>query len=204
MPELPEVETFKRYLDRTSLKQLIKDIRVTDNRILKTEENQLINILKGKRFESSVRHGKYLLVDLKPRYLVMHFGMSGDLEYYDNKEDPPKFSKVLYQFDNGFNFIYHTNYYVEARLEILEKDSIIMQAGIQIINSPSFFFSKAKKHFNMLKGRCDDYYGESLPMNIGDAKILNYGNSLSVCYLSRLKVNGRCVINFKVGNRKFW
>ena len=106
MPELPEVETFKRYLDRTSLKQLIKDIRVTDNRILKTEENQLINILKGKRFESSVRHGKYLLVDLKPRYLVMHFGMSGDLEYYDNKEDPPKFSKVLYQFDNGFNLAY--------------------------------------------------------------------------------------------------
>ena len=106
MPELPEVETFKRYLDKTSLKQLIKDIRVTDKRILNTEENQLVNTLKGKRFESSVRHGKYLLVHLKPGYLVMHFGMSGDLEYYDKKEDPPKFSKVIYQFDNGFNLAY--------------------------------------------------------------------------------------------------
>ena len=106
MPELPEVETFKRYLDKTSLKQSIKDVRVTDNRILNTEENQLINTLKGKRFESSVRHGKYLLVHLKPEYLVMHFGMSGDLEYYDGKEDPPKFSKVIYQFDNGFNLAY--------------------------------------------------------------------------------------------------
>jgi len=81
MPELPEVETFKRYLDKTSLKQLIKYIQVTDNRILKTEESHLKDSLNGKRFESSIRHGKYLLVYLKPRYLVMHFGMSGDLEY---------------------------------------------------------------------------------------------------------------------------
>lgn len=110
----------------------------------------------------------------------------------------------LPKFDNGYNFIYQANDDVEARLEILEKDSIIMQAGIQITYSPSFFFSKAKKHFNILKDQCDDYYGESLPMSIGGGKILNYGNPLSVCYLSRLKVNGRGVINFKVGNRKFW
>jgi len=106
MPELPEVEIFKRYLDKTSLKQLIKYIQVTDNRILKTEESHLKDSLNGKRFESSIRHGKYLLVYLKPRYLVMHFGMSGDLEYYDNKNDPPKFSKVIFQFDNGFSLAY--------------------------------------------------------------------------------------------------
>ena len=34
MPELPEVETFKRYLDRTSLNQEIKDLKVNDTRIL--------------------------------------------------------------------------------------------------------------------------------------------------------------------------
>jgi len=106
MPELPEVETFKRYLDRTSLKQVIKDVQVTDNRILNTEEKKLGKSLKGKRFESSIRYGKYLLVYLKPRYLVMHFGMSGDLEYYNNKDNPPKFSKVIYQFVSGFNLAY--------------------------------------------------------------------------------------------------
>jgi len=106
MPELPEVETFKRYLDKTSLKQFIQDIQVIDNRILDSEEIDLKRSLKGKRFESSTRHGKYLFVYLKPRYLIMHFGMSGDLEYYDNKEDPPKFSKVIFQFNNGFNLAY--------------------------------------------------------------------------------------------------
>ena len=106
MPELPEVETFKRYLDKTSLKQLIIDVKVTDDRILNTEETHLRKSLKGKKFESSTRHGKYLLVHLNPQYLVMHFGMSGDLEYYDNKNNPPKFSKVIFQFDNGFSLAY--------------------------------------------------------------------------------------------------
>ncbi len=106
MPELPEVETFKRYLDKTSLKQSIKDIQVTDSRILNTEKKELVDTLEGKRFESSIRHGKYLLVYLKPRFLVMHFGMSGDLEYFDNKDDPPKFSKVIFKFNNGFNLAY--------------------------------------------------------------------------------------------------
>ena len=36
----------------------------------------------------------------------MHFGMSGDLEYYDNKDDPPKFSKVIFKFTNGFSLAY--------------------------------------------------------------------------------------------------
>ncbi|MHA1534434.1 MAG: DNA-formamidopyrimidine glycosylase family protein, partial [Promethearchaeota archaeon] len=36
MPELPEVETFKRYLDATSLNQLITDVKVTDERVLTT------------------------------------------------------------------------------------------------------------------------------------------------------------------------
>ncbi len=106
MPELPEVETFKRYLDKTSLKQLIKEIHITDNRILNTDEAELKKALKGKRFESSIRHGKYLLVSLEPRFLVLHFGMSGDLEYYNDKDDAPKFSKMIFKFNNGFNLAY--------------------------------------------------------------------------------------------------
>ncbi|MFW9818744.1 MAG: DNA-formamidopyrimidine glycosylase family protein, partial [Candidatus Thorarchaeota archaeon] len=34
MPELPEVETFKRYLDETSLNQIIKSVKIIDNRVL--------------------------------------------------------------------------------------------------------------------------------------------------------------------------
>ncbi len=106
MPELPEVETFKRYLDKTSLKQLIRKIIVTDNRILKIDKSYLKKSLEGKTFESSTRHGKYLFVYLNPKYLVMHFGMTGDLEYFNKKDNNPKFSKVIFQFNNDFNLAY--------------------------------------------------------------------------------------------------
>ncbi|MHA2035147.1 MAG: Fpg/Nei family DNA glycosylase [Promethearchaeota archaeon] len=106
MPELPEVETFKRYLDKTSLKQLIKKTIINDNRILKIDESYFKKSLVGKKFESSIRHGKYLLVFLNPQYLVMHFGMTGDLEYYSKKDEHPKYSKVIFQFNNEYNLAY--------------------------------------------------------------------------------------------------
>lgn len=106
MPELPEVETYKRYLDKTSLKQVVKEVRIIDDRVLDIDESFLIKSVKSKQFESSMRHGKYLLVYLNPKYLVLHFGMTGELEYYSKKQDDPKYSKVIFQFDNGFNLAY--------------------------------------------------------------------------------------------------
>ncbi len=106
MPELPEVETFKRYLDKTSLKQVIKEVKIIDIRVLNVDDSYLIKSVKDKHFESSTRHGKYLLVYLKPKYLVLHFGMTGDFKYYNKKDDDPNYSKVIFQFKNDFNLAY--------------------------------------------------------------------------------------------------
>ncbi len=119
MPELPEVETLKRYLDKTSLKQVIDIIKVNDNRVLNVSERDLIKSLKDSRFESTIRHGKYIFVYLNPRYLIMHFGMTGDLEYYHKKEDEPKFSKVIFQFKNDYNLAYLSRR-MFGRLDIVE------------------------------------------------------------------------------------
>ena len=104
MPELPEVETFKRYLDKTSLNQIVRSIKVIDNRVLDVDESYLKKSVINYKFESSTRHGKYLLVNLGQRYLIMHFGMTGDLEYYNKKDFEPKFSKITFHFKNDFNF----------------------------------------------------------------------------------------------------
>jgi formamidopyrimidine-DNA glycosylase len=106
MPELPEVETFKLYLDNTSLKQEIKDVKVNDLRILNVDYSVLRKSLLNKKFESSIRHGKYLFVFLNPKYLVLHFGMTGDLEYYNEQDDEPKYSKVIFYFKNNYNLAY--------------------------------------------------------------------------------------------------
>ena len=100
MPELPEVETFKRYLNSTSLRQRIANVEVRDAYVLKgVSVGQLVRRLKDRRFENSHRHGKHLFVragdDL---WLRLHFGMTGSLEFLENDQTAPRTARVIFRF----------------------------------------------------------------------------------------------------------
>jgi formamidopyrimidine-DNA glycosylase len=103
MPELPEVEIFKRYLDATSLHQRIDEVEVRNAYILKeTSARELACGLKGRRFESSRRHGKHLFVRADGElWLRLHFGMTGSLQYFKNDEQAPRHARVLFVFANN-------------------------------------------------------------------------------------------------------
>ncbi|MEF8848276.1 MAG: DNA-formamidopyrimidine glycosylase family protein, partial [Candidatus Thermoplasmatota archaeon] len=107
MPELPDVESFKKYLDSTSLNQKINEVKITRKRILeKISEEKLVNKLKKNKFFSSHRHGKYLFVKLKKHWLMLHFGMTGKLKYFKKPEEKPKHTRMLVKFSSGFNLAY--------------------------------------------------------------------------------------------------
>jgi formamidopyrimidine-DNA glycosylase len=103
MPELPDVETFKRYLDTTSLHQRIDDVDVRNAYILKEiSARELAHRLKGRRFESSRRHGKHLFVRAnEDLWLRLHFGMTGSLQYFKKAEQVPAHTRVLFIFTNN-------------------------------------------------------------------------------------------------------
>src|SRR5215510_12548543 len=103
MPELPEVETFKRYLDNTSLHQRIATVEVRDAYVLKcVSARELVRRLKGRRFENSHRHGKHLLVRAgNELWLRLHFGMTGSLEYLNQHQETPKTGRVIFHFANN-------------------------------------------------------------------------------------------------------
>ena len=103
MPELPDVETFKRYLDATSLHQRIIGVDVRSAYVLKgISARELARRLKARCFESSCRHGKHLFVradgDL---WLRLHFGMTGSLQYLKHQEPAPRHTRVLFAFANA-------------------------------------------------------------------------------------------------------
>jgi formamidopyrimidine-DNA glycosylase len=102
MPELPDVETFKRFLDATSLHQPIKDVDVRSAYVLKgVSARQLGRQLKGRSFESSCRHGKHLFVRTdRDVWLRLHFGMTGSLEYFKGQGEAAKDTRVLFCFAN--------------------------------------------------------------------------------------------------------
>lgn len=104
MPELPEVNTFQRYFDATALNQPIKKVYVHDAKIIRNVSGAAFKkLLTGRTFVSSYRQGKYLFGDLDNGHsLLLHFGMTGDLKYYQDEEDRPKHERFAFEFGDGF------------------------------------------------------------------------------------------------------
>jgi len=101
MPELPDVETFKRYLDATSLHQRITNVDVRNAYVLKdVSARELVHELKGRRFDFSCRHGKHLFVRADGDvWLRLHFGMTGYLRYLKNEEKALRHARVVFVFE---------------------------------------------------------------------------------------------------------
>jgi formamidopyrimidine-DNA glycosylase len=108
MPELPDVETFKRYLDATSLHQRIGDVDVRSGYVLKdVSAHDLARRLKGRCFESSCRHGKHLFVRAdRDLWLRLHFGMTGSLRYFKGDEKAPRHARVLFVFKKDYRLAF--------------------------------------------------------------------------------------------------
>ncbi len=102
MPELPDVEIFKRYLEATSLHRRIDYVDVRNAYILKeTSARELARRLKGQVFQSSRRHGKHLFVRTDGEFwLRLHFGMTGSLRYLKHNEQVPRHARVVIAFAN--------------------------------------------------------------------------------------------------------
>jgi formamidopyrimidine-DNA glycosylase len=102
MPELPDVETFRRYIDATSLHQRINGVEVRSAYVLKDiSARQFARKVKNRSFESSCRHGKHLFVCADGDFwLRLHFGMTGSLQYFKREQEVPKHTRVLFVFAN--------------------------------------------------------------------------------------------------------
>jgi formamidopyrimidine-DNA glycosylase len=108
VPELPDIEIFKRYVDATSLHQKIRKVEVRSDKVLgATSARKLRSTLKGRSFESTRRHGKNLFVKLADGgWMLMHFGMTGSLVYFEIPDDEPPHSRLLFAFENGYHLAF--------------------------------------------------------------------------------------------------
>lgn len=108
MPELPDVEIFKRRLARQGLRKTIDRVVVSDSRILgKLTAQGLRRRLSGRKFLSVRRHGKHLLARLEGEgWLTMHFGMSGGLQFFKAADAEPPFTRVRLDFSRDGHLAY--------------------------------------------------------------------------------------------------
>src|SRR3990172_3279912 len=102
MPELPDVENYRRYLQKHALKQRITSVHVNDAVVVRGFSRAKLNAVKGRTLVAAERHGKQLFAKLdKGGWIAMHFGMTGRLDYFRDEKDDPKFDRVRFDFAGG-------------------------------------------------------------------------------------------------------
>jgi formamidopyrimidine-DNA glycosylase len=108
VPELPELEVFKRYVNSTSLHQTVETIEVRNGMVLGgVSAGGLKRGLEGRKFQSARRHGKHLFVELDDGgWLLLHFGMTGSLTYFRDADEEPTHTRVLISFSNGYHLAF--------------------------------------------------------------------------------------------------
>ena len=79
MPELPEVESTRRGIERQADGRRIVELRIYDHRLRWPIEIEMPAQLAGQRIVSVGRRAKYLLLRLERGSVILHLGMSGSL-----------------------------------------------------------------------------------------------------------------------------
>ena len=108
MPELPDVEGFKRVLARKALRKRIDKVTVNDARILgKLSARTFAARLQGARLVEARRHGKHLMAKLDHGgWLTVHFGMTGALQSVGKSGSEPPFTRVRLDFTGDGSLAY--------------------------------------------------------------------------------------------------
>lgn len=104
MPELPEVETIRRGLEREVVGKRIKSVDVSGARSIRRHKNKkdFVARLEGAKVKSAKRRGKYLVMPLDTgEVLVAHLGMSGQLRRAQPKDPADKHTHVVVTFTQG-------------------------------------------------------------------------------------------------------
>ena len=106
MPELPEVETVRRGLEKLILRKKIASLDIRYPKMIKTDLDQFQKELPSQEIQSMGRRGKYLLFYLTDKVLISHLRMEGKYFYYPDQVPERKHAHVLIHFEDGGTLVY--------------------------------------------------------------------------------------------------
>lgn len=118
MPELPEVETVVRTLEKQIKDCQIKDVHIFYDKILK-DPKHFKEMVVGQHFRFFMRRGKYLLFTLDRNTLVVHLRMEGKFYVQEPQAKINKHIHICFSLDNGMELRYMDTRKF-GRMEIVE------------------------------------------------------------------------------------
>lgn len=100
MPELPDVEGFRRTFARYASGKRVNGVWSDHNELRNTNPTRLDRELRGHVFAAPHRHGKWLVCPSDGPVLVLHFGMTGELLWTTDRKGH-RHDRMILQFTDG-------------------------------------------------------------------------------------------------------
>ena len=161
MPELPEVETIKRSLNKAIIGQTIDDIEVRDYKLFRGKRHDIL----GAKIEEIERRAKMLVWKLSNgKYLLFHLKMTGQMLYDSNdhkliaggghpdsvylKRPPHEYTHVIFTLDKGH--LYFNDLRKFGWIKVLDEENLkqeVSKLGPEI-DWPEFTFEYFVKAVN--------------------------------------------------------
>lgn len=163
MPELPEVETIKKDLQKKIKGKKIKDVVVNVDKILKKPSLKEFIAKMGSRVIKEInRRGKYIIINLDSKEkLIIHLGMTGLLIYpYDRKfvenKINPKHNHLIFTFTDDTQLVFNDvrrfgKVYLVSNINEVEG---LAKLGIEPLDenfTPEVFIRMMRKKKNKIK-----------------------------------------------------
>ncbi len=121
MPELPEVELYRRQFEEMALNQAISSVEAeNEGRMIPGGVDNLRQALIGNSLVGTRRIGKYLFIQLSDgNWLMWHFGLTGSFSYYQGEEMRHRFARIFFHFGNGWTLSFNSLRKF-SRMEVVE------------------------------------------------------------------------------------
>ncbi|MBP5301605.1 MAG: DNA-formamidopyrimidine glycosylase [Bacilli bacterium] len=209
MPELPEVETVKQYLDKVIKNKVISDVVILHNNIICGDYDFFKKSVIGKKIVQIKRYGKYLIFVLDKKFVILaHLRMEGKYIFFKNQENISKYARVVFFFKNG-GILNYDDSRAFGKIHIKNKSNYFLtdplkkigQEAIENINVNQFYNLIHKKKKNIKTILLD----QSIISGIGNIYVteilfkskispLTKANKLNKNDLSTILKNAKCIL----------
>ena len=163
MPELPEVETIRRGLEKRILNKKIVQVKVLEKKSFIGEAEEVL----GRKIEKLGRRGKALIIELSGgESFLIHLRMTGQLIYIGRErfagghpnesfveELPNKQTRVIIEFSDGAKLFFNDQrkfgFIKVVKTEKIEEEAFIRKLGKEPWEiTVEEFYEKLKRHKN--------------------------------------------------------
>lgn len=159
MPEMPEVETVRRILEKKVVGKTIKKTIIKDPIIIKEmTPNSFAETLNNRQIQAMDRYGKYLFFNLGELTLVSHLRMEGKFFTYDSSYELQKHDHIAFEFTDGTMLVYNDTRKF-GTMHLMESDKLfehrsLSKLGVEPLNpklTQSYLLEKSKGKTKSIK-----------------------------------------------------